>query len=152
MKINRILKNKIEAKHIFYMVMTVLYVYLIVKGIYIYVTGNGFYNCKLEFILIVICSLITYIVSFFNLDLFNKKSKKISINQVTKNCLLSSSFLSLIITTFLYLLIAYDTIYIDFYNIIPSQPVLSVLGLMFLMYGVLFMILYFIHLHLLGKK
>lgn len=156
MKFCKVLKNKIEAKHVFYAVMAILYVYLISKCIYSCIFGKGLYDCKLEFILIVVCSLIVYVVSFFNLDLFNKNvkksKKKKTINQVTKNCLISSGFLSLLITTFLFLLISYETIYIDFYKVIPNNPVLAIIGLVFLIYIVLFIILYFIHLRLLRKK
>lgn len=156
MKLGRLLKNKIEAKHVFYTIMAILYVYLIAKCIYQYVTGTGLYECKLEFILMVVFSLIIYIFSFFKMDLFNKNYKKSKkkkvINQVTKNCLLSSGFLSLIITTFLYLLIAYETIYIDFYNVIPNNPALSIIGLAVIIYVLLFVVLYFIHLHFLKKK
>lgn len=156
MKLGKVLKNKVEAKHVYYIIMVVLYVYLITKCIYQYTSGAGLDACKLEFLLMVVFSLVIYIVSFFGLDLFNKNYKKSKkkkmIHPLIKNSLLSSGFLSLIITTFLYLLIAYETIYIDFYSMIPNHPTLSIIGLAVLIYIVLFIVLYFIHLHFLKKK
>lgn len=156
MKLGKLFKNKMEAKHIFYGIMVILYVYLISKCIYQYTSGAGLDACKLEFLLMVVFSLVIYVVSFLGLDLFNKNNKKTKkkkkINPLIKNSLLSSGFLSLIITTFLYLLIAYETIYIDFYNMIPNNPVLSIIGLAVLIYVVLFVALYFIHIQFLKKK
>lgn len=143
----KILKNKIEARHIYSIVMTALYTILICRCIYQYVNGFGLNGCKLEFLLMVISSFIVYIVSFLELDIFNKKQSKKKDKNLKKNkrnFIFESCFLSLTITTFLYLLIAYEIIYIDFYNMIPNQEALSIIGLAVVLFLVFFMISYLV--------
>lgn len=148
MKLGKLLKDKLEAKHVYTLAMVTLYIYLISRCVYQYSIGKGIYGCKIELLLITIFSLLVYAFSFFQLDVFNKnhkkRGKKKINNKLQRNIVFESCFLSLIITTFIYLLISYEVIYIDFYNLIPNQELLSIIGLAVLLFLIFFLIIYFI--------
>lgn len=144
------LKNKIEAKHVYNVIMVILYIYLIGKCIYQYFWGNGLEDCKLEFLLMVAFSLVVYVVSLFQLNSFNqikskgKVKKKKAISRFKKDYIWHSGFVSLLVTTFIYLLIAFEIINVDFSKMISNQEILSIIGLAILLFIVFFVISYFI--------
>jgi len=138
------IKNKLEAKHVYLITMITIYLYLIIHCIYKHILGDGFEKCKLEFILIIVTSLIVYLVSFLNINNFNKKNNKLLLKEIRNNCIYDALFLSLNFTTYIYLLIAYENVYINFYNIIPNQLVLSVIGLALLIFIIFFIIIYLV--------
>ena len=144
MNIKNIIKDKLEARHVYIITIVMLYIYLIGNCLYQHINGNGFDSCKLELIVIIFMSLAIYLFSFFNMSIFNKKEIKVSFKQIRNNCISDSIFLSLVFTTFLYLLIAYETIYINFYSLIPNQIILSVIGLALLIFIIFFIVSYLI--------
>lgn len=141
------LKNKIEAKHIYYFVIIVLYLYLISKSLYQLIWGKGLDYCKSELLLIMVLSVIFYFTRFLKLDSFTKtktktESKRDSVRKTNVNNIKNSLFISLMITTFYYLLIAYDDIFVDFYDMVPDNLILSVIGFAFIIFLVSFIIIY----------
>ncbi len=148
MNLEKFIRNKLTAKSVYTIVMTILYVYLISRCIYEYSFGTGIYGCKSELLLMIAFSFIIYLSSFFDLDFFNKikkrKKKSDSYRQLQKSSIYKAIFLSLTITTFIYLLITYEDIYIDFYNMIPNHEFLSIIGLAFLLFFLFFIVSYVI--------
>ena len=140
------LKNKIEVKHVYTIIMIIIYIYLITKCIFEYIWGSGLDGCKLELLLMIAFSFIIYILSFFQLDIFHKKLLKKerikNIKSSKKRRIFESVFLSLILTTFVYLLISYDVIYIDFYSLFPNQIFLSIVGLLVILFFAFFIFSY----------
>lgn len=141
------LKNKIEAKHIYYFVMIILYLYLISKSLYQLIWGKGLDYCKSELLLIIVLSVIFYFTRSLRLDSFTKakrktESKKDSVRKTNINNIKDSLFISLMITTFYYLLIAYNDVFVDFYNMIPNNLILSVIGFAVIIFLVSFIIVY----------
>ncbi len=144
MNLKKIMK-KVQAKHIYSLVMFVLFSYLVFKSFYVCVFKNGIYGCRNELTLLIVLAFIIYVVSFIKLDIFNvkqvKEKRKINIG---KEFFFKSIFLSLIITTFIYLLIAFNVIYIDFYRFIPKFPILSIIGLAFIIFILVFVLSFII--------
>lgn len=141
------LKNKIEAKHIYYFVMIILYLYLISKSLYQLIWGKGLDSCKSEMLLIIIVSVIFYFTRSLRLDSFTKtkrktESKKDSVRKTNINNIKDSLFISLMITTFYYLLIAYNDVFIDFYDMIPNHLIMSVIGFAVIIFLVSFIIVF----------
>lgn len=152
MKLANLLKNKIEVKHVYTIIMIIIYIYLIMKCIFEYIWGSGLDGCKLELVLMIVFSFIIYIFSFFQLDIFHKKflrkDRIKSIKSSKKRRIFESIFLSLILTTFVYLLIAYDVIYIDFYSLFPNQIFLSIVGLLVILFFAFFIFSYMLLYHI----
>ena len=141
------LKDIIEAKPIYYFVMTILYLYLISKSLYQLIWGKGLDSCKPELLLIIVLSVIFYFTSSLKLDNFTKtkrktKSMKDSVCKTNINNIKDSLFISLIITTFYYLLIVYNDVFVDFYDMIPNNLILSVIGFAVIIFLVSFIIIY----------
>lgn len=145
MKLMDIWKNKVEAKHIYITVVSFLYIYLVGKCLYQYIWGSGIDGCQMELLFLTIFSFIVYLLSFIRWDYFVKESniKTVFVPISEKGCIYGSIVLSLIITTFIYLLISYEIIYVDFYRIVPNQEILSIIGLAILLFLVFFLIVYF---------
>lgn len=141
------LKNKIEAKHIYYFVMIILYLYLISKSLYQLIWGKGLDYCKSELLLIIVLSVIFYFTRSLKLDSFTKVKRKTepnkdSVRKKNINNIKDSLFISLMITTFYYLLIAYNDVFVDFYNMIPNNLILSVIGFAVIIFLVSFVMIY----------
>lgn len=141
------LKNEIEAKHIYYFVMIILYLYLISKSLYQLIWGKGIDYCKSELLLIIVLSVIFYFTRSLKLDSFTKtkrktESKKDSVRKTNINNIKDSLFISLMITTFYYLLIAYNDVFVDFYDMVPNNLILSVIGFAVIIFLVSFVMIY----------
>ena len=143
----RLINNKIEAKHVYYIVMFIAYIYLIFIGCCHYIRSNEIGECKLELILIICFSAILYFSDMIKLDVFLKRKKKTkniktTKTEIRKRNILDSIFMSLVLTTLFYLLFACETVYIDFYSIFPNHLILSVIGFAVIIFLVSFIIIY----------
>lgn len=104
---------------LYYMVMIICYLYLGFACIYKYMKYSSLDNCILELILILTLSLIVeyvHIISNNGRDMRKKLSKKVSKNERVKRYIGECLIFALIVTTLIFIGIATNRIYVNFYN------------------------------------
>ncbi|MBE6147489.1 MAG: hypothetical protein E7168_04070 [Firmicutes bacterium] len=152
------LRLGLSAKSVYYFVMILVFIYLIVAGMYKYHSTQDLYSCSMELIFLLLLSGIIQCVHLSDFDentnkvvFRNKLVKKKEKKERLKFYLYEAGFISLMITTCSFLFIALREVFIDFYSIIPASVVLSILAVVFV-YFLLFFIVFFIVDYLLGES
>ncbi len=126
--------GKVNARQVYYFVMIFVYLYLIIACMYKYHVHESLQDCMLEIICLLVLSGVIYFVHVLDLRTSGKKrifrqklAKKKKKKERVKVYLSEAILCSLLITTTLALLVAFDNIFIDFYRIVPNNVLLSVL-------------------------
>lgn len=149
-KTKKQVKKNLDTKKLYYALMIVSYLYLGFACMYKYIKYEALDKCALELILILVLSLIIEYVHIIRSEQNGSKNRKKSLIKLPKKERLKRygsecCLLSLTVTATLFLAIAADRIYVNFYSYLFGNIAITIIGIALLIFLLFFAISFIGH-------